>query len=59
MEGHSEPSRAVEDRIRALPCWRGHIEIAPMKGGISNESYRVTDGAGRHVVRRVKGLRPR
>ena len=43
--------RAVEDRIRALPCWTGRIEIAPLKGGISNESYLVGDGAGRHVVR--------
>ncbi|UDF32234.1 UNVERIFIED_ORG: phosphotransferase family protein (plasmid) [Roseateles sp. XES5] len=51
MEGHGERSRTVEDRIRALPCWHGRIEISPLKGGISNESYRVDDGAGRHVVR--------
>jgi thiamine kinase-like enzyme len=42
---------ASEDRIRALPLWRGSIEIAPLKGGLSNESWLVTDGAGRHVVR--------
>jgi len=42
---------ATEDRIRALPCWNGSIEIAVLKGGISNESYVVTDGNGRHVVR--------
>lgn len=41
----------TEDRIRALPCWMGGIEIAVLKGGISNESYVVTDAAGRHVVR--------
>ncbi|MGQ3213083.1 MAG: phosphotransferase [Shinella sp.] len=51
MDGHAELSRMVEDRIRAMPCWSGHIEIAPLKGGISNESYLVRDGAGRHVVR--------
>ena len=51
MDGHVEPSRAAEDRIRALPCWAGCIEIAPLKGGISNESYLVSDGADRHVVR--------
>ncbi|KNY15616.1 MULTISPECIES: phosphotransferase [unclassified Shinella] len=51
MDGHVEPSRAVEDRIRALPCWEGRIEIAPLKGGISNESYLVSDAVGRHVVR--------
>ncbi|MCR6498073.1 phosphotransferase family protein [Shinella sp. CPCC 101442] len=51
MDGHVELSRAVEDRIRAMPCWHGRIGIAPLKGGISNESYVVSDGAGRHVVR--------
>lgn len=51
MDGHVELSRAVEDRIRAMPCWHGRIEIAPLKGGISNESYVVGDSAGRHVVR--------
>lgn len=51
MEGPIDLSRAVEDRIRALPCWQGRIEIAPLKGGISNESYLVSDAAGRHVVR--------
>lgn len=42
---------ASEDRIRALPVWKGAITIAPLKGGLSNESWLVTDGAGRHVVR--------
>ena len=42
---------ASEDRIRALPLWRGAIEIAPLKGGLSNEIWLVTDAAGRHVVR--------
>ena len=41
----------VEDRIAALGCWAGPIEIEPLKGGISNESYLVSDAAGRHVVR--------
>jgi thiamine kinase-like enzyme len=42
---------ASEDRIRALPLWRGPIEIAPLKGGLSNESWLVSDQVGRHVVR--------
>lgn len=41
----------VEDRIAALGCWAGRIGIEPLKGGISNESYLVSDAAGRHVVR--------
>lgn len=42
---------SAEDRIRALPIWTGGIDIAPLKGGLSNESHVVTDAAGRHVVR--------
>ncbi|TIT47763.1 MAG: choline kinase, partial [Mesorhizobium sp.] len=41
----------AEDRIRALPCWTGAIEIAPLPGGLSNANYVVTDTAGKHVVR--------
>jgi thiamine kinase-like enzyme len=43
--------RNNEHRIRPLPLWKGGIAIEPLRGGISNESYLVTDGAGRHVVR--------
>lgn len=39
------------DRIRALPCWNGCIEIAPLNGGLSNENFLVRDAAGPHVVR--------
>jgi len=42
---------AAEDRIRALPLWSGAISISPLKGGISNESFLVSDAAGRFVVR--------
>ncbi len=52
----SMPSEAIvpkagEERIRALPCWNGAIEICLLKGGISNESYVVRDAGGLHVVR--------
>nr|WP_290428568.1 choline/ethanolamine kinase family protein [Defluviimonas salinarum] len=44
--------RAVAlDRIRALPCWRGEIVAEPLVGGLSNESWKVVDAAGSHVVR--------
>ncbi|MGE0502229.1 MAG: phosphotransferase [Rhizobiaceae bacterium] len=39
------------DRIRALPIWNGAIDIGPLNGGLSNESWVVTDASGRHVVR--------
>lgn len=49
--GQVGEASANSDRIRHLPCWNGQIEVALLKGGISNESYVVTDAAGRHVVR--------
>ncbi|TIX15184.1 MAG: choline kinase, partial [Mesorhizobium sp.] len=36
----------IEDRIRALPCWTGTIDIEPLPGGLSNANYLVKDGAG-------------
>ncbi len=42
---------ATLDRIHALPCFSGSIEIEPLTGGLSNESWLVSDAAGRHVVR--------
>lgn len=39
------------ERIRALPCWRGEVRAEPLTGGLSNESWKVTDAAGAHVVR--------
>ncbi|WP_223475642.1 phosphotransferase [Oricola indica] len=42
---------SVSDRVAALPCWTGSVEMEPLTGGLSNESWLVTDGAGRHVVR--------
>ena len=38
-------------RIRNLPCWQGDIAAEPLTGGLSNESWKVTDDAGAHVVR--------
>lgn len=39
------------DDIGALPCWRGDWTAEPLTGGLSNEIWKVTDGAGSHVVR--------
>lgn len=41
----------TRDRIAALPLWSGPIEIAPLAGGLSNESHTVTCGGERFVVR--------
>ncbi|MEQ1951939.1 choline kinase family protein [Mesorhizobium sp. CN2-181] len=42
---------ATEDRIRALPLWKSRITIEPLKGGLSNESFLITESGGRHVAR--------
>ncbi len=39
------------ERIRGLPCWQGEVSATILKGGLSNESWKVTDGRGAHVVR--------
>lgn len=39
------------DRVRALPCWAGEVTAEPLSGGLSNESWKVTDAAGCHVAR--------
>jgi thiamine kinase-like enzyme len=41
----------VPERIAALPCWQGRLTGEPLKGGLSNEIWKVTDDAGVHVVR--------
>jgi thiamine kinase-like enzyme len=41
----------IEDRIRALPVWKGPISIRLLKGGLSNESFVVVEPGGQHVVR--------
>jgi thiamine kinase-like enzyme len=41
----------IPKTIRALPCWQGEITAEPLHGGLSNESWKVTDAAGAHVVR--------
>ncbi len=38
-------------RIMSLPIWQGAISVRPLKGGISNESWLVTDEAKTFVVR--------
>ncbi len=39
------------ERIRSLPCWQGDVAAEPLAGGLSNESWKVVDRAGAHVVR--------
>ena len=41
----------IPKHILDLPCWKGIVTAEPLKGGLSNESWKVTDEAGCHVVR--------
>ena len=44
-------SAGIPQHIQELPCWKGSLTAEPLKGGLSNESWKVTDEAGSHVVR--------
>ncbi len=41
----------IPKHISDLPCWQGSLAAEPLKGGLSNESWKVTDSRGAHVVR--------
>ena len=40
-----------DELIRSLPCWSGPVDWQPLKGGLSNESFLVDQGAQKFVVR--------
>ena len=40
-----------EGRVRFLPIWTGIPHIVPLKGGVSNASFTVTDATGKYVAR--------
>lgn len=42
---------AAEARVRALSLWKGPVAITPLKGGVSNASFKVTDSTGSYVAR--------
>ena len=44
---------SAEQRIRALPCWRGAVRLEPLKGGLSNTSFLAEEGSGRRTVARI------
>ncbi len=39
------------DDVAILPLWQGKPTFEPLPGGLSNESFVATDGAGKYVVR--------
>ena len=47
----SEQIHDAETRVLGLPCWVGATTISPLKGGVSNASFTVTDATGKYVAR--------
>lgn len=43
----------TDDRIRALPCWAGDIEMSPLGGGMTNRNYVIADTRGQRFVVRI------
>ncbi len=41
----------AEARVMGLSIWKGEIKIEPLKGGVSNASFTVSDAVGKYVVR--------
>jgi thiamine kinase-like enzyme len=44
-------SQSAEQRVRGLACWTGAVTLQPLKGGLSNASFIVTDASGKYVAR--------
>ena len=42
---------SAEQRVRGLTCWTGPITLEPLKGGLSNASFIVSDARGKYVAR--------
>ena len=42
---------SAEARVRGLAIWKGLKEIMPLKGGVSNASFTVSDASGKYVAR--------
>jgi len=47
----SKDGNAAEAKVRSLGLWQGPVSLTPLKGGVSNTSFLVTDSTGRYVAR--------
>jgi thiamine kinase-like enzyme len=43
--------KSAEQRVRDLAFWSGPITLEPLKGGLSNASFIVSDAKGKYVAR--------
>ena len=51
FDDHGAGMTEIDNKIAAIPVWRGVVSWAPLDGGLSNESYTVEDDSGKYVVR--------
>ena len=47
----TETERIFPEALRKLAFWKGPVTAEPLLGGLSNESWKVTDDRGIHVAR--------
>jgi thiamine kinase-like enzyme len=47
----NQPAPGLAERIHGLSLWTGRVEIAPLAGGLSNQSFKVRDAGECYVVR--------
>ncbi len=43
----------TDDRVRALPCWSGNVELSLLGGGMTNRNVLVADARGQRFVVRL------
>src|ERR687897_1815098 len=41
----------LEKKVARLACWKAPVELAPLKGGLTNLSFVVTHGGEKFVAR--------
>ena len=51
IDGHRDANNSSGRQDRRLPCWQGGVALEPLKGGLTNISFVVTDNTGKYVVR--------
>jgi len=42
---------STPQKLKNIPFWRGEITAEPLTGGLSNESYIVSDDSGKYIAR--------
>src|SRR5918995_7424920 len=46
-----DATETLRDKVARLACWKAPVELAPLKGGLTNISFVVTHGGEKFVAR--------